>query len=82
MTHIAGRGRSQTLLLPESVDEYVDQDDPVRFVDALVDGPDLAAAGFIRVMPKTTGCPGYAPDASGMSPIGTPKRQGAFGLAR
>jgi hypothetical protein len=33
----------------------------VRFVDAFVDGLDLAAAGFARVEPKATGRPGYAP---------------------
>jgi transposase len=61
MTHIAGHDRSQTLLLPESLDEYVGQDNPVRFIDAFVDGLDLAAAGFTRVKPKMTGRPGYAP---------------------
>jgi transposase len=61
MTHIAGHDRSQTLLLPESLDEYVGQDNPVRFIDAFIDGLDLTAAGFTRVKPKTTGRPGYAP---------------------
>jgi transposase len=61
MTHISGPDRSQTLLLPESLDEYVGQDNPVRFIDAFVDGLDLAAAGFARVKPKVTGRPGYAP---------------------
>jgi transposase len=61
MTHIAGHDRSQTLLLPESLDEYVGQDNPVRFIDAFVDGLDLIAAGFTRVKPETTGRPGYAP---------------------
>ncbi len=61
MTHIAGPDRSQTLLLPESLDEYVGQENPVRFIDAFVDGLDLTAAGFIRVAPKGTGRPGYAP---------------------
>jgi transposase len=61
MTHIAGHDRSQTLLLPESLDQYVGKDNPVRFIDAFVDGLDLTAAGFIRVQPKTTGRPGYAP---------------------
>ena len=60
MTHIAGHDRSQTLL-PESLDEYVGQDNPVRFIDAFVNGLDLTAAGFIRVKPKVTGRPGYAP---------------------
>src|ERR1700761_7975901 len=61
MTHIAGHDHSQTLLLPESLDEYVGQDNPVRFVDAFVDGLDLTAAGFMRVMAKATGRPGYDP---------------------
>ena len=61
MTHISGFDRSQLLLLPEAVDDYVGADNPVRFIDAFVDGLDLAAAGFARVAPKTTGRPGYAP---------------------
>jgi transposase len=61
MTHIAGFERDQLLLLPEAVDDYVDADNPVRFIDAFVDGLDLAAAGFARVAAKATGRPGYAP---------------------
>jgi len=61
MTHIAGFERDQLLLLPEAVDDYVDADNPVRFIDAFVDGLDLAAAGFARVEAKATGRPGYAP---------------------
>src|SRR6201999_4444074 len=60
-THLTGPDRSQTLLLPESLDEYVGAENPVRFIDAFVDGLDLAAAGFTRVTPKITGRPGYAP---------------------
>ncbi|MGH7227018.1 MAG: IS1182 family transposase, partial [Gemmataceae bacterium] len=59
--HTAGHDRSQTLLLPEAVDDYVSPDDPVRFIDAFVDGLDLAAAGFACVTAKPTGRPGYAP---------------------
>ena len=61
MSHIAGHDRSQALLLPESLDDYVGPENPVRFIDAFVDGLDLAAAGFARVTPKTTGRPAYAP---------------------
>jgi transposase len=61
MSHITGHDRSQTLLLPESLDEYVGPENPVRFIDAFVDGLDLTAAGFIRVASKATGRPGYAP---------------------
>ena len=61
MSHIAGHDRSQTLLLPESLDEYVGPENPVRFIEAFVDGLDLTAAGFARVTPSMTGRPGYAP---------------------
>jgi transposase len=61
MTHLIGHHRAQTLLLPESLDDYVGPGNPVRFVEAFVDGLDLAAAGFGRVRPKETGRPGYAP---------------------
>src|SRR5947209_19735073 len=61
MTHLVGHDRCQTLLLPESLDDYVGPENPVRFIDAFVDELDLAAAGFGRVQPKVTGRPGYAP---------------------
>jgi transposase/IS5 family transposase len=61
MAHLPGHDRSQLLLLPEVVDDYVAADNPVRFIEAFVDGLDLAAAGFARVQPKVTGRPGYAP---------------------
>ena len=61
MAHLTGHDRSQTLLLPESLDDYVAAENPVRFIEAFVDSLDLAAAGFARVQPKATGRPGYAP---------------------
>ena len=61
MSHITGHDRSQTLLLPEAIDDYVGSDNPARFIDAFVDGLDLAAFGFVGVEPKATGRPGYAP---------------------
>jgi transposase len=61
MPHITGHDRFQTLLLPESLDDYVGAENPVRFIEAFVDGLDLAAAGFIRVVSKVTGRPGYSP---------------------
>jgi transposase len=41
MTHISGFERSQILLLPEAVDDYVGADNPVRFIDAFVDELDI-----------------------------------------
>ena len=61
MTHILGHDRCQLLLLPEAVDDYVGADNPVRFIDAFVDGLNLAALGFNGTVPKATGRPGYAP---------------------
>src|SRR5436853_7857810 len=61
MAHIPGHDRSQMLLLPETVDDYVGPDNPVRFLEAFVDGLDLEAAGFARDEPRATGRPGYAP---------------------
>ena len=61
MARIAGEGRSQLLLLPDSIDDYVGPENPVRFIDAFVDGLGLAGGGFQRVEPKATGRPGYDP---------------------
>jgi transposase len=61
MAHISGFERDQLLLLPEAVDDYVDANNPVRFIDAFVDGLDLVEAGFLGVQPRATGRPGYAP---------------------
>jgi transposase len=57
MYHIQGCDRNQTLLLPNSVDDYIGPDNPVRFVEQL----DLQEAGFCRVEPEETGRPGYHP---------------------
>ena len=47
--------------MPEAIDDYVDAEKPVRFIDAFVDGLDLAAVGLARVEAKATVRPGYAP---------------------
>ena len=60
MAHLQGCDRKQSVL-PPSMDDYVDADHPVRFLDAFVDGLDLEAAGFERVQAATTGRPGYHP---------------------
>ena len=61
MAHITGKDRSQLLLLPDAVDDYVGPDNPVRFIDAFVDNLDLEAAGFQRVRTNEMGRPGYDP---------------------
>ncbi len=57
---IEGLDRSQTTLLPECIDDYVDDHNPVRAIDAFVDMLDLAKLGF-DVAPEATGRPRYHP---------------------
>src|SRR5262245_17035248 len=61
MGHIHGANRHEVILFPERLDDYIAEDNPVRFLDAFVDELDLAACGFRRAVPATTGRPGYAP---------------------
>lgn len=63
MNHLQGHDRSQTLLLPEAIEDYVAPENPVRFLDAFVDSLDLHALGFARAIPAYTGRPGYDPRA-------------------
>jgi transposase len=59
--HILGQSRTQTTLFPEALDDFVTEDDPVRVVDAFVDGLDLETLGFERVIGTGKGRPGYHP---------------------
>ena len=58
---IAGQDRSQHTLFPESLEDYIAEDNPVRAVDVSVDGLDLAKQGFDGVQPEATGRPSYHP---------------------
>jgi transposase len=58
---IEGAERHQATLLPESLDDWVAEDNPVRAVDAFVDALDLSELGFMGVEPAATGRPGYHP---------------------
>jgi transposase len=48
-------------VVPKRVDEYIADNNPVRFIDAYVESLDLVALGFTRAVPKGTGRPGYTP---------------------
>ena len=61
--YIEGWDRGQTLLLPECVDDYVDENNPVRVIDAFVDRLNLTDLGFERTIPAETGRPAYHPAA-------------------
>ena len=54
---IQGSDRTQGILLPEQLDDYVTEENPVRVIDVFVDELDLAALGFAGVAPADTGCP-------------------------
>src|ERR1700691_1983245 len=58
---VEGIDRSQRTFLPPTFDDYVAEDNPVRAVDAFVDGLDLGKLGFGRVVPLEQGRPGYHP---------------------
>ena len=61
MSFIAGVDREQQVLLPESLDDYVGPENPVRAIDAFVATLDLARLGVERAIPKETGRPPYDP---------------------
>src|SRR5690349_10791429 len=59
--YVEGQDRSQTTLFPESLDEYIAEDNPVRVVDVFVDELDLKELGFDGMEPEVTGRPSYHP---------------------
>jgi len=61
MGFVQGVHRDQLVMFPESLDEYIGGDNPVRFIDAFVESLDLRAMGFKRAVPAETGRPPYHP---------------------
>ena len=58
---VAGAARGQLALLPECLDDWVDESNPVRAVDVFVEALDLRDLGFAGVDPAATGRPSYHP---------------------
>src|SRR6266851_5434017 len=58
---VEGADRGQSTLLPECLDEWVEESNSVRVVDSFVDALDLADLGFEGVEPAATGRPAYHP---------------------
>jgi transposase len=58
---VEGEDRRQVTLLPDCLDDYVTEDNPVRIVDVFIDELDLAALGFVGIVPEMTGRPSYHP---------------------
>ena len=64
MKYIKGEDRRQYVLFPACLDEYIEQDNPVRYIDAFVDSQDLEELGFNhtkRETPGNGGRPSYDP---------------------
>jgi transposase len=58
---VEGADRGQSTLLPECLDDWIGDNNPVRVIDAFVDALDLAELGFEGVAPAATGRPAYHP---------------------
>ncbi len=58
---IQGEDRNQVTLLPEMLDDYITENNPVRVIDVYVDNLNLGELGFNGVEPEITGRPGYHP---------------------
>jgi len=61
MHHMQGSDREQLTLFPEALDDYIAEDNPVRFLDAFVDTLNLALMGFGHAVLQETGRPPYHP---------------------
>ena len=58
---VLGVDRVQSTLLPGRLDDFIDESNPVRAIDAFVDALNLAGLGFDGVSPAATGRPSYHP---------------------
>ena len=61
MKYVEGEAREQLTLLPDSIEDYIGEDNPVRVIDAFVDSLDLEEMGIKRATPNDMGRPSYDP---------------------
>jgi transposase len=61
MGYIEGEDRKQTVLFPEVLEDYISEENPVRFIDVFIEGLNLSELGFLKAIPKETGRPPYDP---------------------
>ncbi len=59
--YVEGLSRNQTFLLPKTIEEYVEPDNPIRFIDAYVNTLDMEKLGFTHSIPQDLGRPSYNP---------------------
>ena len=58
---IEGEDRMQPALLPHCLEDYVDEENPVRVIEVFIDESDLASLGFSGMRPAATGRPASQP---------------------
>jgi transposase len=61
MGYIQGQDRNQIMLFPESIDEYITEDNVVRVIDTFVMVLDMQKLGFVRAIPADIGRPPHDP---------------------
>ncbi len=61
MGYIEGEDRNQIILFPESIDEYVSDNNSIRIIDEYIKQLDLRRLGFKRAVNPLTGRPPYHP---------------------
>ena len=59
--YVEGQDRTQSVLFPERLDDWIHEDSTVRVIDVFVDELDLSKLGFDRAEPAATGRPAYSP---------------------
>ena len=59
--HVTGNHRKQTVLFPDMLDDYIDKENPVRFIDAFVESLKMEKLCFKHSIPSDTGRPSYDP---------------------
>lgn len=61
MNHVQGLDRSQEILFPTKIDDYIEEENLVRFIEAFIALLDMTLLGFVHAETKTTGRPPYNP---------------------
>ena len=80
---IDGEDRMQQTLLPNSLEDYVSEENPVRVVEVFIEELDLAALGFAGMTPAATGRPAYQSlDAAEDLPLRRPQPHSVEPAAR
>lgn len=59
--YVDGLSRNQTFLVPKTLEEYIEPDNPIRFIDAYINTLNMEKLGFTHSAPKDLGRPSYNP---------------------